>query len=372
MVERDGGAAPDRPWYRWPAVAAGAAAVVGAVILAGMLWRAPSPVGEPEPPTEARDAASAAASEPARTGRGPHDLEPPAPPAPADDPIDDPDSAAAAHATIAAELQLVGIRCPLPPGLPTQAPVGAFHPQVVDGWFSDVVLSLEGERGAELRSGPPGAGPGHPELKFELAYIVSWKAERWGQSVRCSVRPVQRGDLVATVVDVDGQPVEGLELRACGVVATTRGGKGELRGVIAGDPCVVSAHRVEELERCVVRDRVTVPPGGTAAVQVAMRCGSLLDPEVQAEQQAEFEALRAGIRGEASYEMDGEGEIALFSRLRADTPDGAPGSQLYDELLAHRRRLVDGNARRRELLEAMSSRDPAVRAAAQRELLGSD
>jgi hypothetical protein len=351
------------------AIVAGVVVLVGVVGLA-LFWasgRGPSaasgdPAGAPSP---------SGATAPGVAGAGPSAVGvADAPPAaqPPEDPLHQPGSAAAAHAAIAEELGLVGIRCRLPPGVPTGPPIGLFRPRVVDGWLSDVVYSREGERPADF---PVEPGPGAPEEarpRFETAYYVSWKASRFGESVPCVVRPVERGTLVLTLVDDEGEPVDGVDLRACGRSGTTQVGHLELDDVLAGEPCTVQGTRVTEDGVCTVREAVTVPAGGTATVEVALRCAELLDVGAIDVLSADFEDLREAVRPEAAYTLDEEAEIALFRRLRAQVEPGSEAAALYDDLIRHREERIGGRPRKEELLQLLRSRDPAVHDAALEEL----
>lgn len=349
---------------RW-VIVVGVAVVVGMVGLA-LLWatgRAPSASSEAPAGTGAPLAG---------TAPGGSEVEPPpvvgadGPPSetiPAD-PLHQPGSAAAAHAAIAAELGLVAIRCRLPPGVPTRPPVGPFRPRVVDGWLSDIVFWREGERPAQFPVEPPPGSPDGEGEGFETAYYVSWQAQRLGESVRCVIRPVERGTLVVTLVDADGAPVDGVEIQACGRSGTTEEGHLELYDVTAGEPCTVRATRVGGDGVCTVREAVTVPPGGLATVEVALRCDALSTLRAIDVLRADFEEIREAVRPEADHTLDEAAEIALFQRLRADVDPNSEAAALYDELVGHREERLAGKAAREELLQRLRSGDPTIRAQA--------
>jgi hypothetical protein len=124
-----------RPTTRWGLLLlAGAGAIVAAwLVLAVAPW--PSPASGVSRP--------AANSNPLQTDRAPPRTPEPrnvatAAKAPVD-PLDDPSSATSAHAGIAGELNLVGVRCHIPRGLPLDPPVGNIRAGIQGDQYSNAM-----------------------------------------------------------------------------------------------------------------------------------------------------------------------------------------------------------------------------------------
>ncbi|MFT4628265.1 MAG: hypothetical protein ACI8PZ_006960 [Myxococcota bacterium] len=164
------------------------------------------------PPRSTRDIIGRhAPAEPVRHTRPPAVRTDPVPEPPADEEVT-PESWSAAHTALAEALGYVAIRCYVGTEMDADDYVGSrFGRKVENGWFSDVVRTLEGTAVVErsFASTLPGRIVGDLVLDrdFEAVFQVSWKAEAFGTTVPCTVAWPTYADLTVQVVDQHGEPV---------------------------------------------------------------------------------------------------------------------------------------------------------------------
>lgn len=319
-------------------------AVIVAVALLGVLWWAgpgttpvaPAPVDRagPEAPAPVREARSPVRATP-----------PPAPEQPEVAP--GPGSAVVAHQRIAEALGGVSIRCYVGTQLDGTALWGGrYQPRIEDGWFSDVVRTLEGER--QVMQSPEVEGDNEAKPLFE----VRWKAEEAPSSVPCEVHWPDYAELVVRAIDAEGAPVEGVQVSGCSLNGRTDA-EGVLRRTVAvAESCLVMgnvppwAHEggplprdqrvvagltqgeVREVELLMVppteEDPMEEPP---APPPVDWAIDPTADGETIAERAERVRALLQGADGaeaDVIREVAESLEVEAMMRRRSAFPEGLP------------------------------------------------
>lgn len=178
--------------------------------------------------------------------------------------------------------------------------------------------------------------------KVDPSYVVSWRAERWGDTVPCTIGPVGFGTVDFRVVDGAGRPLDGVMVAAGGRVGRSVGGRVTLERVTADIEQGILAFSVSAAGSCEALDQVTVPAGARVERTLAMTCTPIeeLDPSKSIIQQAAPMLLG----GEAEYEEDPVAELVVFERLRAGARDGSDAAAFYDRLADGSRARIASNA----------------------------
>lgn len=207
-------------------------AALALLLLAALLgWWVTRPTQEPDVTGASVRPVAPAPLQPRPMAPDPHEV-PPAP-EPAPPPLQ---GALRAHARAAETLGLVAIRCQVGSQLDSMKLFGPFEPRVEDGWFSTLVATLEGSQ--LVHGWEPDAGPDAVQPLFQ----VRWSAQEPGSSVPCQVDWLDYAEVVATVVDEEGAPVESVHVTGCGDFEAPTGPDGTTRGeVVATDRCTLFA-----------------------------------------------------------------------------------------------------------------------------------
>lgn len=248
---------------------------------------------------------------------------------------------ALAHQDIAAALGLVGIRCHVGAELDTRDLGGSYNQRIEGGWYSDVVVSLEGNQEIARRF-PRDATDDPWAVDLETLFFVSWKAETPGQTVPCEVSWPLYAELRVRVIDTSGRPVADARVFGCG-----KQGKSDENGRLTLD-----GHA----------ERACGLIGMTVAYPLLIGNASVppLDEHEVREVDLTLEDLRPGeppppadrpqrlIRWPPT-ETDQLREIYVFTRLRAEADDSR--AELYDSLIENRRENLE-IARARAAFEA--------------------
>jgi hypothetical protein len=127
---------------------------------------------------------------------------------------------ATAHATLAEELGWVAIRCFVGDTLDGDNYVGPLDPRVEDGWYTDLVYTLSGSKQISRSSRRFDATQSLWTRRVQTpAFVVSWHADRLGQSVPCTVQAPGHADV--TIELVDAPVLEGMRVTVGGVQGRT-------------------------------------------------------------------------------------------------------------------------------------------------------
>lgn len=190
-----------------------------------------------------------------------------------------PGSTVEAHHRIAEALGGVSIRCWVGTQLDgTGIWGGRYAPRIENGWYSDVVSTLQGRQ--MVMEEPDANGDNEGKPLFE----VRWEAEEAPSTVPCEVIWPDYAELVVRAVDDEGAPVEGVTIGGCSIDGHTDADGVLRRSVVVTESCLLMGHvppwRLQEGEglprdQRVIRDLVQ---GEVREVELLMRPPSAEDP----------------------------------------------------------------------------------------------